>query len=99
MKAKTANYTMPELLSNDDTAFNLANFLHANTGSIFGKWSGKLNAKDQKALTGRNFAGKCTVILNGDTERIAAFRKVAFGTDFDYTIDTCWAKFEQGHNF
>lgn len=95
----TKKYEMPSVVSDDDTAFNFANFLHANTGSIFGNWVGKMAAADQRKLTGRVFAGRSTVSLDGNTERITAFRKVCFGTDYEFIIDTCWAKFEQGHNF
>ena len=63
-------------------AANLAHFLLQRTGSIFGKWGGKMTASDQRALFGR-FIGKGTIIIDGESETICNRVKVCFGLDYD----------------
>jgi hypothetical protein len=90
---------MPAVLSDTDIAFNFGMFLRENTGSIGGVWEGKIRVADQRKLAFRNFSGKKTAYLNGKTQRIIVTQTVCFGTDYDYTVDTTWAKFERGENF
>lgn len=72
-----------------DAAANLAFFLLEKTGSVLGKWSGKLTAKEQRAMFGA-FLGKGTIEIDGDKETIAHTVKVCFGLDFDVTFASAW---------
>jgi hypothetical protein len=65
-----------------DYAANLAAFLHAETGSVCGRWSGRMCASDQRALFGR-FLGKGTLAIDGARETLEHWVKVAFGLDVD----------------
>jgi hypothetical protein len=67
-----------------DYAANLALFLQENTGSIYGTWSGRMTAKEQRALFGR-FLGKGRNYINGSAERLEHWVKVCFGLDSDCT--------------
>jgi hypothetical protein len=72
-----------------DRAANLAHFLLARTGTIFGSWHGRLTADAQARLLGRKL-GKGLIVIDGENETIAHFRKVCFGTDFDCTERLAW---------
>lgn len=65
-----------------DYAANLAFFLLERTGSIFGVWSGKLSAADQRKLYGTSL-GKGTIIIDGASETVCNRVKVCFGLDYD----------------
>jgi hypothetical protein len=65
-----------------DYAANLAIFLSEKTGTVFGWWSGKLSAAEQRALFGR-FIGKGKICIDGDRETIFNRVRVCFGCDFD----------------
>lgn len=63
-------------------AAQLALFLLEKTGSIFGEWSGRMTATEQRALFGQ-FIGKGLIIINGHQETICNRVKVCFGLDYD----------------
>lgn len=68
---------------------NMAIFLTEQTGSCLGKWTGKMSAKDQKALFGA-FIGKGEIVIDGETETLKHVRKVCFGMDYDVTFTSAW---------
>jgi hypothetical protein len=70
-------------------ATNLAFFLLEKTGSVLGKWAGKMAAKDQRELFGR-FIGKGEIIIDGTEETIGNRVKVCFGLDYDDRNVTAW---------
>jgi hypothetical protein len=70
---------------------NLAFFLLERTGSVCGKWEGKLSAKEQRTLFG-HFIGKGLLLIDGSTETVKHVVKVCFGLDYDVTYS---AKFSQ----
>lgn len=76
-------------LPRTDFAASLALFLLDKTGSVFGQWSGKLSAKDQRNLFGR-FIGKGKIVIDGHTETICNRVKVCFGQDWDDRNVTTW---------
>jgi hypothetical protein len=65
-----------------DYAAQLALFLLNETGSVCGKWHGRMNAVEQRALYGR-FIGRGLIIIDGTAETIHQRVKVCFGTDWD----------------
>lgn len=65
-----------------DYAAQLALFLLEKTGSIFGEWSGRLTAAEQRVLFGQ-FIGKGLIIIDGTQETICNRVKVCFGLDYD----------------
>lgn len=65
-----------------DYAANLAFFLLERTGSIFGVWSGKMSAAEQRKLCGIHI-GKGTIIIDGASETVCNRVKVCFGLDYD----------------
>ena len=73
-----------------DYSANLALFLLAQTGSIFGVYLGKMTANQQRQLFGR-FIGKGMLIINGEEETICNRVKVCFGLDFDDRNITKWS--------
>jgi hypothetical protein len=73
----------------NDFAANLAHFLHANAGSIWGCWEGHMKAADQRALFGR-FLGKGLIVISGESETIKMYVKVCFGCDFDVRENLAW---------
>jgi hypothetical protein len=79
----------------EDYAANLAFFLLEKTGSIFGKWHGKMSATEQRKLMGR-FLGKGTIIINGDNETVRNRVKVCFGQDWDDREVFTWAQLVYG---
>jgi len=83
-------YTIPaHIEGNTDFAANLAIFLLENTGSIFGSWSGRLPAKDQRTLFGQ-YIGKGKIYISGSGERVEHWVKVCFGLDSDCTKRLYW---------
>ncbi len=72
-----------------DYAANLALFLLEKTGSVYGKWHGKMAASEQRSLFGQ-FLGKGTVWIDGAEETIEHSVKVCFGTDADTTFSKKW---------
>jgi hypothetical protein len=72
-----------------DYAANLALFVQAKTGSIFGKVETKMTAKEQRELFGR-FLGKGMIVIDGEREEIANRVKVCFGLDYDDRNVTRW---------
>ncbi len=72
-----------------DYAAQLALFLQEKTGSIFGRWSGKMSAAEQKSLFGM-FIGKGTIIIDGELELICNRVKIAFGLDYEDRNPTSW---------
>ncbi len=65
-----------------DYAANVAFFLQEKTGSILGRWKGKLSAVEQRKLMGR-FFGKGTIVIDGAQETVCNRVKVCFGQDWD----------------
>lgn len=57
-------------------------FLLEKTGSIFGKFYGKMSAQEQRNVFGR-YLGKGTIIIDGSAETICNRVKVCFGMDYD----------------
>jgi hypothetical protein len=72
-----------------DHAANLSFFLLDQTGSVFGRWTGRMSAAEQRALFGR-FLGKGTLIINGTNETVAMSVKVCFGLDSDVRTRLRW---------
>jgi hypothetical protein len=87
---KATTYTIPAHIDTDPAA-NLAMFLLENTGSIFGKWSGRMPAKDQRKIFGR-FMGKGLLHINGECETIKMSVSVCFGLDWDVRESIIWAE-------
>jgi hypothetical protein len=77
-----------------DYAANLALFLLDKTGSIWGKWEGRLTAAEQRALLGR-FLGKGWLRVDGGAERVTHTIKVAYGMDWDTNADLTWADLDR----
>ena len=71
-------------------AAQLALFLLEKTGSIFGVWSGRMTATEQRALFGK-FLGKGLIIIDGEKETICNRVKVCFGLDYDDRNLRRWA--------
>lgn len=65
-----------------DYAANVAIFLLEKTGSIYGRFTGRMSAAEQRALFGR-FIGKGQIIIDGANETICNRVKVCFGLDYD----------------
>jgi hypothetical protein len=61
----------------------LAFFLLEKTGSVCGKWTGRMRSIEQKAIFGRNLCGKREIEIDGSRETIKAKKTVCFGTDWD----------------
>jgi hypothetical protein len=61
----------------------LAFFLLEKTGSVCGKWTGRMQSTEQEALFGRNLCGKREIQIDGSRETIRAKKTVCFGTDCD----------------
>lgn len=66
---------------NEEYISNLVRFLITKTDSVWGIWSGKMSASEQRALFGR-FIGKGKIVINGEDETICNRVKVCFGMDF-----------------
>lgn len=72
-----------------DYAAQLALFLLAQTGSIWGRYRAPMPAKQQRALFGR-FLGKGNIIIDGTDESVSMKRRVCFGTDWEEVGYTKW---------
>ncbi len=59
---------------------NVTMFLLSETGSIWGNWSGRMPADQQRKLFG-HYLGRGTIHIDGKEERIEHVIKVCFGTD------------------
>ena len=59
----------------------LAFFLLERTGSVCGKWTGRMRSAEQRALFVRILCGKREIQIDGSCETIKAKRSVCFGTD------------------
>ncbi|MHB8521003.1 MAG: hypothetical protein ACYDH9_09600 [Limisphaerales bacterium] len=59
----------------------LAFFLLERTGSVCGKWTGRMRSTEQMALFGRNLCGRREIQIDGSRETIKAKMTVCFGTD------------------
>lgn len=72
-----------------DYAANLAFFLLEKTGSVLGKWHGKMSAKEQRALFGR-FIGKGTIMIDGVQETVLNRVSACYGLDYEDKSVTQW---------
>lgn len=68
--------------TNFNIVSNLTMFLIEKTGSVLGRWSGKLTANEQRALFGQAI-GRGTIMIDGAEEIIFNRVKVCFGLDYD----------------
>lgn len=73
-----------------DYAANLAFFLLEKTGTVFGRFAGKMTANEQRALFGR-VIGKGRIVIDGAEETISNLVLVCFGQDYDYRNVTKWS--------
>jgi len=73
-----------------DYAANLALFLLEKTGSILGRWEGRLNASEQRKLIGE-YLGGGVIVIDGEQETVARRVSVCFGLDYDYRDITKWS--------
>lgn len=73
-----------------DYAANLALFLLEKTGTVFGRYVGKMTAAEQRALFGR-VLGKGRIVIDGKEESISNLVSVCFGQDYDYRNVTKWS--------
>jgi hypothetical protein len=78
-----------------DIAGSLAIFLLDKTGSIFGKWTGRLGAKEQRALFGQ-FLGRGLLVIDGSNETIKHVVRVCFGQDTNTTASGTWRELCNG---
>ena len=78
-----------ERIRKPDYAAKLALFLVDKVGTIFGTWSGKLTATEQRDLFGR-FIGKGQIVIDGEQETLCNRVKVCFGLDYDDRNVTRW---------
>jgi hypothetical protein len=76
-----------------DIVANIAHFLQERKGSPLASWSGKLTAKEQRALFGA-FLGKGTIRIDGEYETVEHFVKVGFGQDYDVTFTANWSNID-----
>ena len=67
-------------VAKEDRAAALTFFLLDTVGSIWGTWSGRMTADDQRALFGR-YLGKGKLYIDGTRETVEMWVKVCFGTD------------------
>lgn len=72
-----------------DYAANLAFFLIEKTGGIFGVWTGKMTAEEQRLLFGK-FIGKGKIVIDGTKETVEHYKKVCFGLDSECTKTISW---------
>ncbi len=76
-------------------ATNLAFFLLDQTGSVNGRWSGRMPAKQQRAMFGR-FLGKGALVISGDAETVTHTVKRCFGLDWEVTAKLNWRDLQLG---
>ena len=84
-------------MSEHDYVSNVCIFLIEKTGSVNGKWEGKMSAKEQRELFGR-FIGKGTIVIDGANEVVLNRVKVCFGHDWDDRNVTAFRKLAFGEN-
>lgn len=80
-----------------EAAANMAFFLQERTGSVCGKWQGKLTAKEQRDLFGA-FLGKGMLYIDGAKETIQHIVKTGFGGDYESTYQSTFASMDKGSN-
>lgn len=82
------NYVMPFALNDPSDRYNIAAnialFLVYNKQSIYGRFSTRMKADDQRKLLGR-FMGKGTLVFRGDEDAVHHQVKVDFGHDTTYS--------------
>ena len=78
-----------------DAAANMAFFLQERTGSVCGKWEGKLTAKEQREMFGM-FLGKGMLYIDGAKETIKHSIKVCFGMDSEDTFVSTFDTMDKG---
>jgi hypothetical protein len=88
-KVKLVYTSLADFHCGNDAAGNMAVFLLEKTGSIFGKWSGRLSAADQRKLFGK-FIGKGILVINGENETVNHEVSVCFGTMYDIVSTDHW---------
>lgn len=72
-----------------DKAANLAFFVMEKTGSVWGTWSGKMSAEEQRGLFGQ-YLGKGKIVIDGERETVCNRVKVCFGHDHDDRNVKAW---------
>lgn len=72
-----------------DYAAHLALFLLKKTGSVLGKWEGRLNATEQRKLLGE-YLGGGVIVIDGENETVCRRVSVCFGLDYDYRDILNW---------
>jgi len=86
---RQGNRAPPKIDTMNDYSANLAFFLLDKTGSIFGRWHGRMTAAAQRELFGR-YIGKGTIVIDGDNETIRNTVKACFGLDYEDRNVTQW---------
>jgi hypothetical protein len=74
-----------------DRSAALAFFLMENAGGIFGRWSGRMPAADQRALFGQ-VIGRGIIWIDGETEEVGHNVSVCFGTMRETVWQSKWAR-------
>lgn len=86
-------YIIPDYLTaatdEESAVENLAHFILANTGSLWGIWKGHMKAADQRHLFGR-FLGRGRITIDSEDEIVMHSRSVCFGLDRDTTHRLAW---------
>lgn len=77
-----------------DYAAELAFFLLEQTGSVCGKWEGRMSAAEQRALFGR-FLGKGVIEIDGTEETLRNRVSVCYGMDWDYRNTTRFRQLQE----
>lgn len=77
-------------MTRNDAVTNLAFFLLAQTGSVCGRWQGRMKAAEQRATFGM-YLGKGTIIIDGASESLVHWVSVCFGQDYDVTYERAWS--------
>ena len=75
--------------TSDDPAGNLAVFLTLNVSSCLAYWSGRVPAKDQRALFGQCL-GRGRLHIDCNHESLVHSVKVCFGADWHDTATLAW---------
>jgi len=84
----------PESLKSLEIVGALAIFLLNRTGSIYGKFEGRLTQTEQREAFECVPFGKLKVTIDGAAETVGAYRKVCFGTDWEAN-SYGWLEFEK----
>jgi hypothetical protein len=93
-KTKSQNVKAIQTLSELEIIGALAIFVLQKTGSVYGTFEGRISAQEQRAAFGCVPFGKCKVQINGEKEIVSAYRKVAFGQDWE-SASYSWMDFEK----